>query len=83
MSFNARTLVKSTRKEHQCMGCLKDIPVNSIAINNSGYYEDWYNYYLHFECEELIEKHSDFFNEGLWEGCLKDLKDYYGDEVEI
>lgn len=81
-SFNTRTIISSTRKEHQCLGCLKNIPTNSKAVNNKGFCEDWYNYYLHTQCDDIISKHAEFFPEGLWEGCINDLIDFYGkDEI--
>lgn len=81
MGFNNRTVINSTRKEHQCFGCLKKIPVGSKAINDQGYSESWYNHYMHVDCAELISKHHDFFFDGVPENAVNELIDYYGDEL--
>lgn len=78
--FNTRTVVK-TRKEHHCMGCNKVIEKGTTAINNKGYFEDWYNYHLHERCEGVARKYSDLLQDGLHEGFIYMIADYYGKEV--
>lgn len=80
-TFGSKTLVKKTRKEHKCLGCLKDIPKGSAAINETGYYEDFYNYYVCVECEDFMKKDiSDhgLLDEGVFPGFVIDIKKYNG-----
>ncbi|GAB3801564.1 hypothetical protein [Virgibacillus kimchii] len=77
--FNKSKVVK-TRKVHICHGCLNLMPVGSTAINNKGYYEDWYNYYLHPECEKIAQKFGDFFQDGVFEGFVHELANHYGED---
>ena len=76
--FNDRTFVNSTRKEHKCFGCSGKIPIGSEAINNKGYFEDWYNYYLHPSCEKIIQKYNEFVEDGVFEGVIHEMLDYFG-----
>ncbi|MGG4288323.1 hypothetical protein ABEW81_11055 [Priestia megaterium] len=78
--FSTRINVKSTRKDHKCLGCLNVIPKGSEAINNKGHYEDFYNYYLCTPCDEFLSKNSrhEIIEEGLFDGCVNEIKDYEG-----
>lgn len=81
MGFNDRTIVKSTRKEHVCLGCLEAIPVGSKAVYNKGKNQgEWYTYYLHELCEDVYFKYRDsvIFWDGLPEGYVKELVSHYG-----
>lgn len=76
--FNTETKVEKTRKDHVCLGCLNKIPKGSTAFNNSGYFEDFYNYYLCLECKEFLIKYNrhEIIEEGLFDGCVNEIKEY-------
>lgn len=74
-SFNNHRKVNKTRKEHNCLGCLENISKGDNAINNSGMFEgEFYNYYLCLPCEEVVKENRDYFEEGLYPGCVNELK---------
>lgn len=73
--FNSRKIIKATRKDHKCLGCLKVISTGSKAVKNSGKYEgEFYSYYLHEECDQFLASVPNQFDEGLWDGCVNDIK---------
>lgn len=73
--FNNKKEVK-TRKEHQCLGCLGKFPPGTQMVNNKGLFEDhFYNYYLCYPCEKFLNKHSDLFEDGLWDNCVNETKE--------
>ncbi|MBW3490607.1 hypothetical protein I6L50_00195 [Bacillus sp. FDAARGOS_1420] len=62
-------------KDQTCLGCLKNIPCGSDAIQNKGKSEyEFYDYYLHKECHEFLKQHSEYLEEGVWDGCVNDIK---------
>lgn len=84
MSFNNKTIVKSTRKQHQCHGCLRHIEKGSEAINHKGYNDSWYNIYFHTTCDEVVSKfinEIDRFGDGIPEGAIVQLEDHYGERL--
>jgi hypothetical protein len=50
--FNSESVVKKTRKIHDCEQCLKKIEVGSQCLRFAGYYEDFYYGYSHEDCHE-------------------------------
>lgn len=75
MTFHKRTEVNKTRKEHECLGCLQMITTGSQAIKHQGQNEEEiYSYYLHIECHEFLVKHNEFLEEGVWDGCVNEIK---------
>ncbi|MDK7537826.1 hypothetical protein OWO94_13240 [Bacillus paranthracis] len=76
--FSNRHEIKKTRKDHKCLGCSKIIPIGTVAIKNSGMFEnEFYSYYLHHECEDFISKNSEYFDEGLWNGCVNEIRNEF------
>lgn len=73
--FHDRHDVNKTRKEHKCMGCFEQIPIGSSVTLFSGLGEGgFYRMYFCIPCVDYVEKHPDDFEEGLWEGCVRDMK---------
>ncbi|AFV16420.1 hypothetical protein BTB_c07020 [Bacillus thuringiensis Bt407] len=63
------------RKDQICLGCLKNIPSDSDVVNNTGKSEyEFYDYYLHTECHEFLKQHSEYLEEGVWDGCVNEIK---------
>lgn len=72
--FGTRKMV-TTRKIHTCTGCMKIIPKGEEAIYHSGKVDDgFYKYYLHIECHHFMVKHKEYFDMGVWDGCVNDIK---------
>ncbi|EEM30540.1 hypothetical protein bthur0003_5920 [Bacillus thuringiensis serovar thuringiensis str. T01001] len=44
-------------------------------VNNTGKSEyEFYDYYLHTECHEFLKQHSEYLEEGVWDGCVNEIK---------
>lgn len=72
--FDKRKMV-TTRKVHKCTGCMKEIPKGEEAVYHSGKVDDgFYKYYLHLECHQYMVKWKHYFDEGVWDGCVNDIK---------
>lgn len=84
MSFNRKTLIKKTMKEHQCFGCLKPITKGSQAIKHSGYHDSWYTHYLHPVCDIITKKYVDeiAIDNEIPEGFVLIYHDYFGIEMD-
>jgi hypothetical protein len=75
MQFGKRRMVK-TRKAHKCLGCVGEIEKGAAAVYHSGKSDDeFYRYHLHVECHQFMVKKKDHLLEGVWEGCVNDIKD--------
>ena len=71
MSFQSKTKVKSTRKEHKCDGCLEVIPIGSAAARGSGMFEGhFYSYIICIPCDEHLTEYRDDFEDGWGEGDI-------------
>lgn len=77
MGIDRKQDVKSTKKEHECMGCLKIIPIGSCAYNYVGLWEGkFYCYYLCQSCAGYAEKNDDYldYDGTFWEGAIAETK---------
>jgi hypothetical protein len=77
MSFYSHRQV-TTKKAHQCMGCLDIIPIGSKVTYYAGIADGDFCYgYICTECEDVMEcDHcEECFEDGVFrEGALKDCK---------
>jgi hypothetical protein len=69
--FQTSKTVK-TRKSHQCHACLKTIPAGTVCENTTGRDDDFFNIYIHIECQKILDADPDKYleDEVFKEGCL-------------
>ena len=76
--FYRENLVKKTRKEHRCEGCLIKIPTGSEAFYIATVFEgDFGAYHMCKECREYIDRNP-FERGDFW--CEGDIGDARRDE---
>jgi hypothetical protein len=65
----------TTRKDHKCLGCEEIIPKKTKAVYQTGKTDDdFFRYHLHVECNQFMIKHKDHLENGVWSGCVNDIK---------
>lgn len=67
----------TTRKLHQCFGCLRKFDIKTVMSLHKGVFErDFYNYYLCETCENLLPiLTKDYcYGEGIEEGFVLESK---------
>lgn len=71
--FDKRKQV-TTKKDHQCTGCMDVIPKGAKSVYHTGKYDDsFYRYHLHLECHQFMIKHKEHLLDGVWDGCVNDI----------
>lgn len=71
MSFQSQTKITSTRKEHECEGCLEKIPKGSEAVRGSGTFEgEFYSYIICMPCDAHLTEYRDKFEDGWGTGDI-------------
>lgn len=63
----------TTRKKHECYGCLEEIEKGKSAVYVSAKEDERrIQYHLHEECNKIIAKDQWFAGSGLYRGCIKE-----------
>lgn len=71
MSFHKEVLVKKTRKQYVCDGCLDKIPIGFEAKRGAGVFQgDFYNYIICIPCDNYLQSSCDFLENGWREGDI-------------
>lgn len=71
MGFHRSTVV-TTRKQHQCRGCLAVHPKHTRMESFAGtFYGDFYYGYLCEQCATVLRDRRNDFSEGWYDGDLK------------
>lgn len=72
--FNKRKEIQ-TKKAHDCLGCLTEIPVGSGATYHSGKTEEgFYGYYLCPDCDQYLEENGKRIGHKVWKNCVTEMK---------
>jgi len=62
-----------TRKDHQCFSCLRKFEAPCPMVKWSGVYEgEWNSGYTCLTCEEIHQKITEDFNDGIPEGFVNE-----------
>ncbi|AHN24489.1 hypothetical protein [Lysinibacillus varians] len=63
----------TTRKKHECYGCVEEIEKGKSAVYVSAKEDGKHiQFHLHEECNKTIAKDKWFSGSGLYRGCIKD-----------
>lgn len=72
MDFYNERVVKNTRKDHKCFGCLVKLPIGSNCSYISGVYQgDFGAYYLCNKCKDYLDDNPEVAHEGYCEGDIR------------
>lgn len=75
MSFHSETLVKRTRKEYTCDGCLEKILIGSQARRAAGRVNgEFYSYIICTQCNKFLDENIDYFVDGWSEGDIAEAR---------
>lgn len=65
----------TTRKDHTCFGCEKEIEKGKSAVYVTAKEDEQHiQFHLHEECNKMIAKDQWFAGSGLYKGCIRDAK---------